>query len=278
MKNRLLIDTNYLCWRAYYTTGELSSGNVKTGILYGILRDIIDLQDRFQPDCFCFCFDKGTSLRKADYPAYKSNRTRIPEVDEQIKAIRLKYLPQLGYRNIFAFKGYEADDCIAKLSLQRTDNNVHNYIIVSGDHDMYQLLGRGVEIYHPASKRHITEDSFSKLYGLSPLQWIDCKSIAGCKTDCVEGIKGVAEKTAAKFINGKLSPISKSFKAIVEGNEKWRSNRHLIRLPYPGLPELEVRAPEELKKGSWHHLAKKLDMKSIMDREPVQKKRGLGIV
>jgi len=271
----LLIDSNYLCYRAHYSTGTLSYGDKSTGVIYGFLRDIVDLQDRFQPEAFCFCFDFGKNLRKLILPDYKDGRPPMPdEFKEQVRNLRKLYLRQLGYRNIFYQRGYEADDLIGHICLSDMARN--KFIIVSGDHDMYQLLSKRVLIFNPGKKRAVTEDSFSREYGISPLQFVDCKAIAGCKTDNIKGVKGVGEKTAARFLNGTLGPTSKAFNNIVTNNKVWQANRSLVKLPFPGV-EMRLVKPDKLRVGAWEDLAEKLGMESMKGKAPVNKKKGFGI-
>jgi hypothetical protein len=101
-KPLLLLDSNYLCHRAHYSTGELSCGDYRTGVIFGFLRTVIELQDRFLPGAIAFCFDKGPILRELDYPEYKEARRekyrnmteeeRVSKeyMDEQIRDLRTK--------------------------------------------------------------------------------------------------------------------------------------------------------------------------------------------
>lgn len=277
-KTWLLIDTNYLCYRAWFSVGHLSHEESSTGVIFGVLKDIIVLQDRFQPDVWVFCFDSKTSLRRVSCPQYKSNRgEKDPELMRQINVLRREHLQKLGYRNILCQRGYEADDCIAKVLSDNSGRNL-DFITVTGDSDLYQLLGRRSRIYLPRTKQLYSSRQFEREWGVSPSQWIDVKSIAGCKTDCIQGIQGVAEKTACKFINGTLPTTTKSWKAIVEGNKIWERNRELIELPLSGIESFEICETEKVIPGDWEMLADKLGFKSIRNNPPVANKRkGFGL-
>jgi DNA polymerase I len=271
MKTWLLIDSHYLCWRAHRTTGGLSHKGSITGIIYGFLRDIVTLKDLHNTQRFVFCFDSPRKdlLRRNDYPEYKAKRD-VKEVDDklfrevgrQIQEIRKHILPELGFKNIFWEKGYEADDLIASVC-QTLDLN-HDAVIVGADKDLYQLLGPKVCIYNPTQAKAITEKSFTEKYGVTPSQWVDVKAIAGCGTDNVPGIRGVGEVTAAKFINGKLSPQSAAFKAIVKGNTCWRENRRLVALPYEGTPVYQLQK-DHIDFEAWDKVCKRLGIKSLTD-------------
>lgn len=246
-----------------------------TGVVYGFLRDIVSLQDQHCTDYIAFAFDRGRSRRELVYPAYKSNRrekvytsseeTAYNELQRQIRSLRREYLPEAGFRNIFSQKGYEADDVLASLchNLRRQDEA----IIVSADQDLYQLLSPRVSIYNPGKRETITQDSFARKFGVDCAQWPDVKAIAGCVTDCIQGIRGVGVKTAAKFLAGNLKPKSKAFESIVKGDMIWKQNIKLVRLPYPGTNQFEFQDDEVTRK-KWRGLTSRLGMETLRNEIP----------
>lgn len=292
MHTWLLLDVNNLAYRAFHSQGHLTYGAIRTGVIYGVLRDIIHLQDLFNTNRIAFCFDKGRSFRYTDYPGYKSSRweklneeekEQKLELRDQIKLIRRDYLPSLGYQNIFSQKGYEADDIIA--SLCSTLPQGDDAIIVSSDKDLYQLLSPRVSVFSAHSQKTTTYDSFVAKYGIEPGAWADAKAIAGCKTDDIEGVPGVAEITAAKFLSGKLKPSSTKWEAITKNNDLWRRNLPLVRLPYPEVKTFTLQkdyvSPER-----WKELTRRLGMRTLEEIVPrvnqrkaiKKKKKGFGLI
>lgn len=272
----LILDCNYLCHRAFHAMGQLSHGDVPTGVLFGFLRDMLTLQDDHNTDRVIFCFDGMQSLRRGVYPEYKlkrSTKKREPQEAEaykgmrrQVRALCETHLHEIGYRNVFCQEGYEADDLIASLCVDRQIGD--NYIIVSADKDLYQLLhGRAVICWNPQTRRVMTEDKLMIEFGVSPLMWADVKAIAGCETDEIKGIKGVGEKTAAKFITGALSSDSLAFAAIVKGNKIWKRNLHLVKLPYPGCESFDLRHDRVTDK-RWNKFVSSMGMRSLVGNSP----------
>lgn len=274
----ILLDVSNLAWRSFHVMGHLSFKGIQTGILFGLLKDIQSLQTLFDTRRVIFCFDRGRSLRAREYSNYKKKRQQadfdevklaaIQEVRRQLHLMRREYFKELGYVNIFSQFGYEADDIIAAVA-SHIATKQGEAIVVGSDHDLYQCLSPRVRLYDPRIKKIRTEKWFREEHGISPIQWIDVKSIAGCSSDEIAGIKGVGEKTALKFLRGQLKADSAAYKAIVAGNAIWQRNRSLVELPYPGVKEFEIKEDDVTDK-KWQKLAKRLGMKSIMGKQAIE--------
>lgn len=290
MRTWLILDCNYLCWRAFHTTGNLAYEGRGTGIIYGFMRDVINLQELHGTKRMVFCFDHSRKhlLRRKIYPSYKFKRDKSKDRYEpgtyedtvrQIKQLRNVILPDLGYRNVLCEKGYEADDLIASVVGNLAPNE--EAIVVGSDGDLLQLLGPRTIIWSPRTGKAITQKSFEEQYGISPSQWCDVKAIAGCSSDDVLGIRGVGEKTACAFLCGKLDASSAKHAAIVKGNKIWRKNLKLVTLPYKGTPVYNLRK-DKLNEKAWNKMCRRLGFKSFLGgrygkgKEAEEKKRKRG--
>lgn len=272
MKNTwLILDSPYLCWRSYHTTGHLTYKEIPTGIVYGYLRSLLDLQNLFMTENVVHCFDRGRSIRKEMYPEYKSNRFKdsedeatkllMFEAKTQINQLRKEYLPELGVKNVISNRGYEADDMIASVCKNLPDGD--KGIIISSDHDLYQLLDERVSMYDPRQKLTVTPKSFTEEWGILPSQWPVIKAMAGCHSDNIKGIKGIGGKTACKFIQGNLKESSKKYKSIIEGEEIWKTNLPLVKLPLDGTEVVSLVENDKMSRVGWEKLTKRLGMNSI---------------
>lgn len=245
MKTYLLLDCNYLVWRAHYSTGHLSHKGTPTGSIFGFFKTINELQNRFATTRLVFCFDHGRSKRYKLSKKYKSNRELTEEkieVHKQINALKFKYLKKVGYKNICYAKGYEADDIIA--SIAKNIKYPHHAIIVSADKDLMQLLDydQRIQVYNPSSKKLYTHSMFMQEFGISPNRWAEVKAMAGCSSDNIEGIPGVGEKTAIKELTvgttGKVKDKIKKYNS----NEKWKKKQiKLVTIPYKGCPVFKLK-------------------------------------
>jgi 5'-3' exonuclease len=244
----LLIDISALAWQAFHTLPDLSVDSVGTGISYGILKRMLFLSRLYATNRFVWCLDSPVSLRRNMFPKYKAARKEKKysteeeesrhELFRQLMSLVYTYLPAMGFKNVFGQCGYEADDVIAAVI---SDNfRSAPFVIVSGDKDLFQLLKKDrVAMYNPTSRKEATEQSFRCEWGISPSLWWQVKTIAGCSTDSVPGVKGVGEKTAIKYLQGTLSEkktavIDETLPAFAKRNKK------LVRLPFPGIKTFRI--------------------------------------
>lgn len=283
-KTFIVVDVSYLCWRAYHTTGQLSYKGKPTGTLFGFFQELVRLRDRFQSVNFVFCFDgpKKHCKRRTSYPGYKSSRDNPVEEDErqklsdfhkQVRDLRKKYLPRLGYRNIAFAKGYEGDDHIARVCADY--GKKHRMIIVSRDHDLYQCLAKRVVMYDPQNKTLFTMGCLQREYGLEPGKWVWVKAIAGCNSDDVRGVERVGEKTAVAYVNESMNRRTKTWDKISRAKDLVEQNLPVVHLPLRGTPEFEIRK-DKPKRDEWAALMKELGFTSFDQYTPLvrSKKRG----
>lgn len=251
----LLIDCGCMAWRAFHSTGQLKHMGRSTGVAYGVLRDVQLLVEKFGTSRCVFAFDSKTSLREAIYPQYKcSRKARAQSATDEERAARKacyeeidrlhdELLPAVGYKNVFRVEGYEADDILAKVAIEKPDDV--EAVIVSSDKDLWQCLRSGVVCYNPTKKTMMTTLTFMHDWLINPWYWASVKAIAGCDSDDVPGVAGVGEITAARYIAGSLKETSTKYAVIkAQSEEDRKRNLKLVVLPYPGLVLPEVKPDE----------------------------------
>lgn len=279
MNALLVLDSHYLCHRAFHAQADLSHEGIKTGVIFGFLKDIGRLKAEFQTDRVAFCFEGSTLYRKVIFPDYKMKRIQAEQQDpvkiqaradlrRQIDTLRINHLPRIGFNNIFYFPGYESDDLMARFA-EREDE----VILITSDADMFQCLRENVMMYSPQKQRLFTESWFQQTYGIKPELWSLVKAISGCDSDGVPGIPGVGEITALRFVRGEA--IQK--RALImcrESREIISRNRKLVQLPYEGTPQLTLREDLISMKG-WNDVCKGLGIRSMAGRPPVYSRRFL---
>lgn len=271
-RNWLILDGDNLASRAQHTTGGLENG-----VMFGFFVALKTLQERFATADVAICFDCAPSKREAMDPNYKSSRkvrweAAPPEEKAERNAARCQkhelrdlWLRRAGYRNVFAEPGYEADDLIASVakSLPKTDSAV----VVSSDKDLWQLINGRTCCHNPVTRKTVTLQDFKRDWGVSPPFWADIKAMAGCGSDDVTGIKGVGEKTAAKFLARKLKVESVAWNRITENTSVWQFNLPLVRLPFAGCPVPALR-PNRVTPERWGRVCDALGLSSLRDQPP----------
>lgn len=270
----LVLDCNFLCWRAFHSTGALKWGKTQTGAVYGFLVAVKTLMDHFGTRRVVFCWDHGEPLRTKIYSKYKADRAHKKKAKtteerearaafySQVNRLRHSYLRALGFRNVFFEEGYEADDLIATTCDAVTERGGIS-IIVSADKDFYQLLRSDVRCYNPTTQRMMTVEKFQEEWGIGPMAWVIVKGMAGCASDNIPGIDGVGEKTAAKWIAGKIAKNSLTDSRCKSMPNWMRArNNKLVTIPYPDTPEFILR-DDRVTEEKWIALMDRLGMKSL---------------
>ena len=276
----IILDANFLCWRSFHSLGGLSYNGQPTAVAFGFFRDIIHFVDKYDPSGLIFAFDGKESKREEIDSTYKQERREKrldPKEAEtyriislQIQDLRKKFLPKVGFKNVFFQEGYEADDVVASVCEGLDDQD--EAMIVSSDKDLYQCLKHNVTIWN--CKERITLQGFYSRYKITPDQWKYVKAIAGCITDGVRGIRGVGEKSAILYLRGELSDSSLYRKRIENGEEEWKRSLELVRLPYKGTkvftPQRDKLNPE-----GWDEVCEELGFKYLKGACPSFAKKTL---
>lgn len=245
----VVIDSNYLCYRALHTTGGLSYKNIKTGIVYGFLNQLLTIAGQTRPDSVVFTWDSRQSKRRDIYPAYKRRRQKTVDEFEreemrenfkQFRALRKEVVPNLGFEDVFKFRGFEADDIIARMVFDDRYKE-HEFVVVTGDDDLLQLLDHCV-IFHPMKVKWKDRYTFIKEHKITPDKWAMVKQMAGCSSDNVKGIPGVGEKKAIQYLLGKMKPTSKIYERITSPESQMIINRNkeLVKLPFNNTPRVDL--------------------------------------
>lgn len=240
----LVLDVNFLSWRQFYGGARREP----RAVLPGVMSYVRGLYERFGTSDTVWTFDRGPYHRATLYPGYKASRTRRTVDDETAAAeaelrsavdeFRTHHLEELGYANVYHAPGYEADDMMAVICRNLPADD--DAILVSGDHDLYQLLSARVSVFHPVTGQIVTRETFRTTYGIHPSQWPTVKAIAGCNTDDIPGVDGVGEQTALKWVRGEPIPAKRA--EAIRGFERCggiTQNLELIELPWGGGFELE---------------------------------------
>lgn len=197
MERIIVFDGNSILNRAFYGVRPLNTKDgFPTNALFGfvnILRK--NLSSGFTHAAIAFDLPKKT-FRHIKCDTYKATRKGMPED----LAKQLPYSKEIAYAmgiKVVTCESYEADDILGTISQIATDNNAE-CILVTGDRDSYQLINDNVTVWLAATNetKITTPKTIMDMYGLTPKQLIDLKSIMGDSSDNIKGVSGIGEKGA----------------------------------------------------------------------------------
>jgi DNA polymerase-1 len=146
--------------------------------------------------------DSNSSVRKSLYPPYKANRRQ--DMNEYkyesylYQKSRIKqYLEEIFVRQV-EMNNNEADDLIAYYCKISKDEKI---IIFSADKDLTQLISADVTIYSPITKQYFKNGDMISLNKVDIPHYnvLLTKIFTGDKSDNIDGIQGLGEKTLVKF-------------------------------------------------------------------------------
>lgn len=262
----LLVDGHAIAYRSYYAfirNPLLDSKGRNTSAVYGFLRVILQILERYRPERMACVFDSGEETeRHRQYTEYKAQREEMPEEMAGQLPVIFELLEALGIP-VVSIPGQEADDIIATLA-RRAASSGDDVRIVTGDKDLFQLLSDRIRVIRPSSGTVLGDDegpeALRERYGLEPGQMADLLALMGDSVDNIPGVKGIGEKTALKLIrsfgsldavlerSGEIEPEHVRRK-IEQGREAALFSRELVTLrdvPEAAPPErLVLREREE---------------------------------
>ena len=203
-KHLILVDGSGFIFRAYHALPPLrKSDGTPTGAVSGycnMLFKLINELKEFKATHIAVIFDhKEKTFRSNIYPDYKANRPPPPEdLVPQFQLIR-DATEAFGFLAIEK-KGYEADDIIATLAKNATEEGAI-VTIFSSDKDLMQLVSDDIKMYDPIRNIFIDIDKVREKFGVSPDKVIDVQALIGDKVDNIPGVPGVGVKTASSLIS-----------------------------------------------------------------------------
>ena len=197
----LLVDGSSYLYRAYHAMPNLTAPDgFPTGAIHGFIAMLKKLRADIGAEHAACVFDaKGKTFRDDWYPAYKANRSPMPEpLVQQIgpihEAVRL-----LGWP-VLELPGIEADDAIGTLA-RRAAESGHRVVISTGDKDLAQLVNDRVTLINTMSNEMLDVPGVAAKFGVPPERIVDYLALVGDTVDNVPGVEKVGPKTAVKWLS-----------------------------------------------------------------------------
>jgi DNA polymerase-1 len=256
-----LIDAYALIYRAFFAFINrplTNSRGENTSAPFGFANFLLSIRENHQPDYLAVVFDQGMSQREELYPEYKATREKMPD-ELEASLPRIQELVEGFHDEAVAVEGYEADDVIATLALKAREAGLEA-VIVSGDKDLYQLVGPGIHLLNPGrggptgvEAEWVDETNAHEKFGIPPDQITDYLALVGDSSDNVPGAPGIGPKTAVKLLQefGNLDEIldrapqltaKRARESLIENAELVRLSKKLVTLQTDVPVELDLEA------------------------------------
>jgi DNA polymerase-1 len=210
----LLVDGSSYLYRAFFAGGEAMSVTLADGTVQktGAIRILINMMQKLlkdYPSAYAACvFDaKGPTFRDAIYPAYKEQRSPMPDdLRSQIAPIH-EVVRLMGWP-VLDVPGIEADDVIGTLAVTAAAQGM-KVIVSSGDKDLAQLVNEQITIIDTMSGKRRDLAGVQEEFGVPASRMVDYQILVGDTVDNVPGVNKVGPKTAVKWLTeyGSLQAI-----------------------------------------------------------------------
>ena len=200
-KQLLIIDGYGFVFRAYHVQPPLMSPDGQpVGAIYGFTSMLLKIINDFRPEYAVVVLDsKGKNFRHDLFKEYKAHRPPAPEELLSQLPIVQSAAEALNFC-VLSKEGFEADDIIATLAKNCTDDNVEA-VIVSSDKDLLQLMDNGIKIYDPVKSKFVLQEDVLAKFGVLPNKVREVQALVGDASDNIPGVKGIGPKTASELIN-----------------------------------------------------------------------------
>lgn len=268
MIKTLLVDGNNLFKIGFHGAKDVFNDGAHVGGVYhfvNILRKFLEEHNHDKVVVF-WDGDSNSSIRKGLYPQYKANRRQ--DMNEYkyesylYQQSRVKqYLEEIFVRQVEMVNN-EADDLIAYYCKIAKDEKI---IIFSADKDLTQLISENVTIYSPITKQYFKngDNIIINKVEIPHYNVLLTKIFTGDKSDNIDGIEGLGEKTLLKYFpelrekpctveeildNAGKIPQKKPIKVLnniltgkskstIFGQEFYRTNKKIVDLTNPLITE-----------------------------------------
>ena len=278
-----LIDGNSLAYRAFFALPEsiATADGRPTNAIYGFASMMAKILIEHRPAAVIVAWDAGMSGREVEYKEYKAGRPSRPDLLAEQFPHLAPLAEAFGFHNV-KVDGWEADDVIATLVRQAREADIP-VMVVSGDRDVYQVVGDGVRVM--TTSRGVTDtkiydrDGVVERYGVSPELVPDLIGLKGDTSDNIPGVPGIGDKTAAQLLQrfGSLEAVldsvdeisgAKRKQNLTEHADDARISKQLATLKYDIDIPIDVRKEARAKpdRSRLREVAADFELRAVMNR------------
>lgn len=196
----ILVDGSSYLFRAFHALPPLvTSKGQPTGAIFGVINMLRKLMAEYSPEKMAVIFDsKEKNFRHKLYPAYKANRTIMPDdLQKQIQPL-FELIEAMGLP-LIVVPGVEADDIIGTLAKQAQAQGLFT-LISTGDKDFAQIVNDKIYLINTMSQDILDRNRVIEKFEVPPERIIDYLTLIGDSVDNIKGVPNVGPKTAVKWL------------------------------------------------------------------------------
>ena len=201
-----------------------------TDFKYDYVRTVESLAKSYNAGTIIITADGGSSYRKAIHPEYKANRKeKYAEQTEQEAKEFAMFMAEFSNtltllkekHTVLQFKGVEADDIAAYISMNLEKFNFDECWMVSSDRDWDLLITDKVSRFSTVTRKEVTLNTWDEHYDFEVEDYITFKCLTGDKGDNVPGIPGIGPKRAVDLMQQYGSVFDIYDSIPIEGKYKY---------------------------------------------------------
>ena len=209
----MIVDAHNQFLRSYIVDPSLSINGSPIGGSKGFLKILNKLTRIINPDVTVVVWDGegGSQKRRAQNKNYKLGRKPPLRLNRDIRHLteeqerenkawqQIRAIEYLNQTPIIQFiePHVEADDVISHVA-QKQKFKDWQKVIVSSDKDFIQLLDDKTILYRPTQNQVLNKKIVLEQYKIHPTNFALARSLAGDKSDNLDGVPGVGLATVAK--------------------------------------------------------------------------------
>ena len=180
-----------------------------TDFKHDYVRTVESLAKSYNAGTIVIAADGGSSYRKEIFPEYKANRKvkyaeQTPQEEKEFAMFMAEFSNTLTLLKekypVFQFKGVEADDIAAYISMNLDKYGLDECWMVSSDKDWDLLINDKVSRFSTVTRKETTIHNWDEHYDFEIPDYITFKCLCGDKGDNVPGIPGIGPKRAVQLM------------------------------------------------------------------------------
>jgi DNA polymerase-1 len=201
----LAVDAPFVLYRSFFALPDSIRGidGHSVNALLGAANVLLRIAADRDPRAIVICFGaEAADYRVELFPSYHADRPEPPDALAWQFQQAPEFFEAFGW-SVESSPDVEADDLLGSLAIVEAEAG-GSTLIVTGDRDMYQCVGRDVSVLMLKSGisgfEEVDPPEVERRYGIPPRLVPDFIALRGDPSDGLPGAPGVGPKTAAELL------------------------------------------------------------------------------